>query len=754
MTSEFKKIKNNEDTHYVLETATSGATSAGVVATAPGKRREDSILAQEKKETPKPRNFVAKNAKMGGAGKMKDKSKTIPRKEKHKKPVAEDHRDNPMYGQDADFDNMLLRREARRKGMTVAQYKNYLEKQKQDQDHELNIGSAGRAELKQKADELAEIKREKLRNERLHDEETAFQRAETGQQRKDEMQKIADKYKHDLTVIDKEHRNNMEAIRTGNSHETNKMSMEFQHEKEMWDRNNPQQKPQSNFEKPIPEPEQEPEDNRGNNFDQDTGATLKPQSNQWHTSQQVGYKPTKPTKPSNNDDIVDVEPKPNKPLALKEKITVVKDPAKATGIQQTGGITHGSVYAGKPIKQPYRITPGATYTPGKPLPQSLQQKLDGKTNTGRAVDAKGRTQQQWLKLVKAKFPDAKIMQAKMMDGPVHAMLPDGRKLSWNKVEQGVAEGVAETMPMRDAQQVLNHYGADYFKTTHDTLYFSKYRKQFSIDRIRDDDSASAGSVSLSDLNNIVRKLRDMRVPLSPFGEGVSDLSYDAQSLITKLRRDVEEKRLKPTAQAVLAAARELAGDMDFAPQLLVKQVLGQGVAEGFNGEYDDEAGMAHTNLLTSARAVMGLLKTIEDKDNLPEWVQEKIAKAEMMLVGVWDYLQSQKEQGIDPQVEGFGKMRGSSSAYDRDYASSVSGMGRGNNHRDDERHDLDPSDWYIVKDGKMYKTSVYPRQEQEAIARGYSRTKEEAKSKADSVAEGVDPYFESLRAKVEELAKK
>ena len=63
-------------------------------------------------------------------------------------------------------------------------------------------------------------------------------------------------------------------------------------------------------------------------------------------------------------------------------------------------------------------------------------------------------------------------------------------------------------------------------------------------------------------------------------EGVSDLSYDAQSLITKLRRDVEEKRLQPTPQAVLAAARELAGDMEFAPQLLVKQVLGQGVAEG------------------------------------------------------------------------------------------------------------------------------------------------------------------------------
>ena len=343
MTSEFKKIKNNEDTHYVLETATSGATSAGVVATAPGKRREDSILAQEKKETPKPRNFVAKNAKMGGAGQHKDKKKAQKQGSvKHKKPLAE------SYAED-------------------------LAKQ---------VFSA---------------------NPNIKDENAVLDAA-------------------------------------------------------------------------------------------------------W-------------------------------PIAVKD------------------------------------------------------------------------------------------------------------------------------LGNKRAMSVFN------------------YDEDFP-----------------SDLVSVYGWLQ------KGTSEGVSDLSYDAQSLITKLRRDVEEKRLQPTPQAVLSAARELAGDMEFAPQLLVKQVLGQGMAEGFNGEYDDEAGMAHTNLLTSARAVMGLLKTIDDKDNLPEWVQEKIAKAEMMLVGVWDYLQSQKEQGIDPQVEGFGKMRGSSSAYDRDYASSVSGMDRGNNHRDDERHDLDPSDWYIVKDGKMYKT--------------------------------------------------
>ena len=73
-------------------------------------------------------------------------------------------------------------------------------------------------------------------------------------------------------------------------------------------------------------------------------------------------------------------------------------------------------------------------------------------------------------------------------------------------------------------------------------------------------------------------------------EGVRDLGYDAQSLIMKLRRDVEERRLQPTREAVLSAARELAGDMDFAPELLVQQVLGKGVAEGseFGSKYAEK----------------------------------------------------------------------------------------------------------------------------------------------------------------------
>ena len=141
----------------------------------------------------------------------------------------------------------------------------------------------------------------------------------------------------------------------------------------------------------------------------------------------------------------------------------------------------------------------------------------------------------------------------------------------------------------------------------------------------------------------------------------------------------------------------------------------QGVAEDFNGEYDDEAGMAHSNLLTSARAVIGLLKTIDNRDNLPEWAQEKIAKAEMMLVTVWDYLQSQKQMGNDPQVdmeEGLGKMRGNPGAYNADVRASQSGM---NNRPHDHRglgQELghETNNYAVAIDGKTWKVFADKRQ--------------------------------------------
>jgi hypothetical protein len=188
----------------------------------------------------------------------------------------------------------------------------------------------------------------------------------------------------------------------------------------------------------------------------------------------------------------------------------------------------------------------------------------------------------------------------------------------------------------------------------------------------------------------------------------------------------------------------------------------EGVAEGFNGEYDDEAGMAHTNLLTSARAVMGLLKTIDDKDNLPEWVQEKIAKAEMMLVGVWDYLQSQKEQGINPQVESFGRYGSrnpdtmSPNDYDR-YQQDQMDQSKRDFKRREMDHELghERNNYAVAIDGRTWKVFADQRQAQNIArslqAKGKNATVHET---GENPSESVDPYFESLRAQVEELAKK
>jgi len=98
MTNEFKKISKKDETRYVLEDASS-TTSASVASTdtplgGMQRRTSDNILAQEadKKKVPatKPRNFVAKNAKMGGAGQHKDKKKAQKQGDvKHKKPLAE-----------------------------------------------------------------------------------------------------------------------------------------------------------------------------------------------------------------------------------------------------------------------------------------------------------------------------------------------------------------------------------------------------------------------------------------------------------------------------------------------------------------------------------------------------------------------------------------------------------------------------------------------------------------------------------------
>lgn len=64
-----------------------------------------------------------------------------------------------------------------------------------------------------------------------------------------------------------------------------------------------------------------------------------------------------------------------------------------------------------------------------------------------------------------------------------------------------------------------------------------------------------------------------------------------------------------------------------------------------NDEYNDESGMALTQLQTAMDAVKELMPIVKSMDNLPEWVQSKLTKSVDYLDTVRDYLKSETKNG-------------------------------------------------------------------------------------------------------------
>ena len=67
------------------------------------------------------------------------------------------------------------------------------------------------------------------------------------------------------------------------------------------------------------------------------------------------------------------------------------------------------------------------------------------------------------------------------------------------------------------------------------------------------------------------------------------------------------------------------------------------------GEYDQEGDMAKDSIKTVVRHAHALEKILGDNDNLPEWVQSKLAKIESMMTAVDDYMQNQADDMDDEQ---------------------------------------------------------------------------------------------------------
>jgi len=70
------------------------------------------------------------------------------------------------------------------------------------------------------------------------------------------------------------------------------------------------------------------------------------------------------------------------------------------------------------------------------------------------------------------------------------------------------------------------------------------------------------------------------------------------------------------------------------------------------GEYDREGDMAKDTIKTVVRHAQALQKILGDNDNLPEWVQAKLAKIEGMMTAVDDYMQNQKSGDMETESVG------------------------------------------------------------------------------------------------------
>ena len=140
-------------------------------------------------------------------------------------------------------------------------------------------------------------------------------------------------------------------------------------------------------------------------------------------------------------------------------------------------------------------------------------------------------------------------------------------------------------------------------------------------------------------------------------KGVTESSQRVDSLVTDALKIMQGSE----ASDAVAALKTVLGDREYNSRrgfynFYVRQLMDmsgqQGMAEDYNPEYDDEAGMADNNLATLERAVEGIDDLIQSGDNLPEWCQEKIAVAKSMLVSVWDYMYSEEASDeADPEID-------------------------------------------------------------------------------------------------------
>ena len=81
-----------------------------------------------------------------------------------------------------------------------------------------------------------------------------------------------------------------------------------------------------------------------------------------------------------------------------------------------------------------------------------------------------------------------------------------------------------------------------------------------------------------------------------------------------------------------------------------KKKVKEGLDIEDQGEYDEEGSMVKDNIHTIRRAIDELENCVGDNDNMPEWVEEKISQAKGMIQSASEYIQTQKERGVEDET--------------------------------------------------------------------------------------------------------
>jgi hypothetical protein len=112
-------------------------------------------------------------------------------------------------------------------------------------------------------------------------------------------------------------------------------------------------------------------------------------------------------------------------------------------------------------------------------------------------------------------------------------------------------------------------------------------------------------------------------------------------------------------------------------------------------EYDQEGEMAKDTIKTVVRHALALEKILGDNDNLPEWVQAKMAKIEGMMTAVDDYMQNQQDGQMkmdeestnkrDNRAERAGRRVAKDIEYDEKKKDGIHGQRRGSEDDKAER---------------------------------------------------------------------